>query len=225
MSIVPYVLQAGIMVVVAMGSIHMARKMPTPSKRHTPPTRYERLWDSSEIRPSKIFRADKAVALYKDTRSRYVTIEKQRKTGVPAAIIFCLHGRESTWSFNRHLHEGSSLRRRTRYVPKGRPRRGSPPFTFEESAEDALYILKDLENKKWDTVDSALTHIERYNGTGYLRYHPSVNSPYLWAGTSKYSRGKYVADGRFSKSAVDGQLGCVTILKRMEERGVDIGFR
>jgi lysozyme family protein len=211
-------------VLLASASIWEAKKPKTKPVRHTPPTRYETLWDSTEIHPRHLFRTDKAVALYKDTKRRYVTIQNQRKNGVPAPIIFCLHGRESTWSFSRHLHEGSSLRRRTKYIPKGRPRKGSPPFTFEESAEDALYILKSLNKKNWKTVDSALTQVERYNGTGYLRYHPNVNSPYLWAGTNHYTRGKYVADGRFSATAVDKQLGCCAILKRMQQRGIDVGF-
>jgi len=192
--------------------------------RHNPKTHYEKLWDTAEVRPSNVFRVDKAIALYQDTRSRYVKIQNMRKTGVPAAVIFCFHGRESTWNFRRHLHEGSPLTGRTRYVPKGRPRVGSPPFTFSESAEDALYTLKHLERKNWHTVDTALYNIEAYNGLGYKRYHKNVNSPYLWSGTNHYTRGKYVADGRFSSRAVDKQLGCCAILKRMQARGIAIGF-
>jgi len=205
----------------------MSRFIPTPPeppKRSVPPTRYERLWDSAEINPAQVFRIDKAIGIYLDNRSRYQAITDMRTGGVPAPIVFVFHGRESTWNFRKHLHEGSWLSGRTKWVPKGRPRRGSPPFSFEESAEDALYLLKDLESKNWTTVDSALNQIERYNGTGYLRYHPEVNSPYLWSGTNHYTRGKYVADGKFSRTAVDGQLGTVAILKRMADRGMETGF-
>lgn len=148
-----------------------------------------------------------------------------RKGGVPAPIVFTLHGRESTWNFKKHLHEGSPLTGRTKWVPKGRPKRGNPPYTFEESAEDALYLLKDLESVDWTSCDQALYNIEKYNGLGYLKYRP-INSPYLWAGCDNhYTKGKYVADGRYSSTAVDKQLGCATILKRMVERGISIGFR
>jgi len=178
-------------------------------------------WHRATIRSEWKSRIDHAVDRYLDNRARYVSVEQMRPApSVPARVIFVLHGRESTWSFGKHLHEGSSLRGRTRWVPKGRPRRGAPPFTWDESAEDALYLLKDMENWDWDDLDSMLQNIERFNGLGYQRYHKSVPSPYLWSGTSIYSRGKYVSDGRFSSMAVDKQIGCAAILKRMLERGI-----
>jgi len=198
---------------------------PTPPERHTPPTHYEKMWDNVKIRPAYVFRLDKAIAIYKDNASRYEKIEGMRKGGVPAQVISVLHMRESTWNFNCHLHEGSSLRHRTRDVPKGRPRKGSPPFTFEESAEDALYVLKDLEHVNWTDVHSVFKAIERFNGTGYLRYHKDVPSPYLYAGTYYYVRGKYTTDHGFSRNAVDKQLGCMAVLKRMEQRGMTLPFR
>jgi lysozyme family protein len=214
--------------VLASASIWEQREEPnpiTPPVRHNPPTHYEKMWDGAKIRPNVVFRLDKAIAIYEDNKHRYKAIEKLRKGGVPAQVISVLHMRESTWNFNRHLHEGSSLQRRTRYVPKGRPRKGRPPFTFEESAEDALYILKGLESVDWTDTQSVFKAIERYNGTGYLRYHKDVPSPYLYSGLYYYSRGKYVADGRFSHTAIDKQLGCMTVLKRMEQRHMKLPFR
>lgn len=179
----------------------------------------ETRWHRAELRPEWASRVNAAVRRYKDTRPRYAAIEGMRNPGVPARVIFVLHGRESTWSFKKHLHEGSPLTGRTRWVPKGRPRSGQPPFTFEESAEDALYKLKDMENWNWSTLESMLQNIETYNGLGYQRYHKDVPSPYLWSGTTIYTRGKYVADGRFSRLAVDKQIGCAAILKRMHQLG------
>jgi len=201
--------------------------------RHNPPTHHEKLWDSAEIKPSQVFRIDKAISIYVENKKRYKNIEKMRKGGVPAAIVFVLHGRESTWNWGKHLHEGSRLTGKTRWVPKGRPKH--PPanghtYTFEESAEDALYKLKDLESVDWSKCDNALYNIEKYNGLGYLRYRKHMNSPYLWAGTTHYNHkgspaGKYVADGKFSYHAVDKQLGTCSLLLRMVDRGIDIGFR
>lgn len=180
----------------------------------------ERLWQTVEIRPEWRGRADSAVDRYLRTKDRYTGIEQMRPDpSVPARVIFVIHGLESTWNFSRHLHEGSPLTGRTRWVPKGRPRRGSPPFTFEESAEDALYLLKDMENWDWSNMESLLQNIERYNGLGYQLYR-DINSPYLWSGTRHYTRGRYVADGRYSKIAVSKQLGAATVLKAMHERGV-----
>ena len=83
---------------------------------------------------------------------------------------------------------------------------------------------KDLENKvNWSECDDSLYNIEKYNGLGYLKYRP-INSPYLWSGTNHYTKGKYVADGKYSSTAIDKQLGTCAILKRMSDRGVSIGF-
>lgn len=181
----------------------------------------EQRWSKAQIRNSWMSRIDRAVDRYVRTRDRYVAIENMRPApSVPARVIFVLHGRESTWNFQKHLHEGSPLSGRTRWVPKGRPRRGSPPFTFEESAEDALYILKNMHKWDWATLEAMLQNIERYNGLGYQLYHKSVPSPYLWSGTTIYTRGKYVADGRFSRLAVDKQIGTAAILKRLNQRKI-----
>ena len=195
--------------------------------RHTPKTHHEKLWDSVEIKGSQVFRIDKVIGTYVQNKDRYVAIEKMRKGGVPSAIIFTLHGRESTWSFKKHLHEGSLLTSRTKWIPKGRPKappRNGKVYTFEESAEDALYKLKDLESIDWTKCDDALYNIEKYNGLGYLKYR-DINSPYLWSGTNHYTKGKYVADGKYSSTAVDKQLGTCSILKRMSQRNMYIGFK
>ena len=41
---------------------------------------------------------------------------------------------------------------------------------------------------------------------------PSLSTPYVYAGTSAYSQGKYVADGYFSPTAVDQQVGVIPLL-------------
>lgn len=193
------------------------RKAPRPPEPTAFPFQEER-WRAAEIRAAEIPRLDKAVARFRRTESRYRGIERQRPNGVPGEVVFALHGRESTWDFTRHLHEGSPLTRRTRNIPKGRPPVPDPPYTFEQSAEDALYVLKRLDHVNWRSLGDSLQAIEAYNGLGYQRYHPDVPSPYLWSGTSLYTRGKYVADGKFSPAAVDKQLGCAAILKRLEWR-------
>jgi len=203
-------------------------KTNTSPFRYVPAGHHEKLWDSAKINPSQVFRIDKSISIYLENKQKYVNIEKMRVGGVPSAIVFTLHGRESTWHFGKHLHEGSRLTGRTRYVPKGRPKaspKNGHTYTFEESAEDALYKLKDMESVNWSRCNDALYNIEKYNGLGYLRYHRDVNSPYLWSGTQHYRKGKYVADGRFSSTAIDKQLGTCALLLRMQSRGIKVGFR
>lgn len=167
-------------------------------------------------------RLDKAVALYTRTQGRYKAIERQRSNGVPAPILFCLHYRESDNNFRTHPHNGDPLNRRTYHVPAGRLPNKPPPYTFEESAEDAFYVVDRLQFTDWGNLESALDKTEAFNGLGYRRM--GKPSPYNWSGTNQYTRGKYYADGKYSPTLVDQQLGVAAILLRMEQRGIKLPF-
>lgn len=179
-------------------------------------------WNKAELNGKDLIRLDKEVARFNQNKDRYVKIEKMRPNGVPAPVIYCLHVRESGADFTKHLHNGNPLTKRTYDVPSGRPKTGSPPFDFFESAEDALYILKGYEKKDWSELSSVLDTIERWNGLGYRKFN--IPSPFLWNWTSIAKPGKYVADGVWSSTAIDKQPGCAAILKRMNERGVKLSF-
>ena len=94
---------------------------------------------------------------------------------------------------------------------------GTPPFTWETSAADALRY-DSLHTVRWSSLDATLYACERYNGLGYLRHHPQVPTPYLWSHTTLYTRGKYVADGKWSSTAVSAQTGIAAIWKRLEAK-------
>ena len=194
--------------------------VPPPEIPASAPTRYpfqEERWRVAVINSIDIIRLDKAVALFERERVRYVEIEDL--SGVPASVIFVIHGRESTWNFSRHLHNGDPLTARTKLVPAGRPKTGNPPFTFVESAVDALEY-DGMARKNWASLGDGLQALEAFNGLGYQK--KGRISPYLWAGTDLYVSGKYVRDGVYSATAVDKQLGVAAILKRMEERGLKV---
>jgi lysozyme family protein len=182
-------------------------------------------WNAAELQPKESIRLDNAVALYRRLAPRYHRIEVMRAHGVPAPVLFCLHYRESDNNFTRHLHEGSPLTHRTRDEPRGRllaPH--EPPFTFEQSAEDAYYVCErpPLDRIDWRDAQAALDKMESFNGYGYRSR--GIAAPYLWSGTNLYTRGKFIADHRFSATAIDAQLGCAAILKRMQARGVPVPF-
>jgi hypothetical protein len=110
------------------------------------------------------------------------------------------------------------LTARTVQVPAGRPIAGNPPFTWEESTEDALKYSKLDQVDEW-TLSRLLYELEGYNGWGYRLYHTHVKSPYLWSYSNNYVSGKYIADGTWSDTAVSQQSGAAVILRRLEERG------
>ena len=61
---------------------------------------------------------------------------------------------------------------------------------------------------------------ERYNGTGHLRFHPDVPTPYLWAAIDTVETpGKYIADGKWSATAKSSQIGIAAILLTLQDRG------
>ena len=123
---------------------------------------------------------------------------------------------ESSCNFHEHLHNGDPLTARTVQVPSaGRPKHGNPPFTFEQSAADALAIDGLTTWKDW-SVSGTLFIFERYNGFGY-RPH-GINSPYLWSFSNQYSKGKFTKDNVFDPAVPSGQAGTAVILKRMAAR-------
>ena len=175
---------------------------------------YARLWASMEIRPSKAADIEATASKIISRKTRYKAV--QDETGVPWFVVGVIHAMEGGCDFATHLHNGDSLARRTVQVPAGRPKAGTPPFSWKESACDALNMKSLGQIKDW-SAERICYELERYNGWGYRTYHASVLSPYLWSGTNHYSRGKYIADGKWSSSAVSGQSGAMAILKRMAE--------
>jgi len=146
-----------------------------------------------------------------NNKLRYVNVEME--TDVPWYVVACLHAMESNCNFEKHLHNGDSLLNKTVNHPSDRPE-SNPPFTWVESAIDAIEY-KGLD--KWYdwTIEGVLFKIEGYNGFGYRMYHSHVKSPYLWSGTNHYTCGKYIADGKWSETAVSKQIGAAIILREL----------
>lgn len=138
---------------------------------------------------------------------------------IPWYIIALIHYLECSSDFTKHLHNGDPLTGYTVRVPAKRPQVGHPPpFTWEESAVDAMEYKKFNKQQSW-SLPFILRTLERYNGVGYFKYKRG-NTPYLWSYSGHYTKGKYTADGKFSKEAVSAQAGAAVLMKRMEERGL-----
>lgn len=174
---------------------------------------YRRLFDTLEVRSARAAEVDRLVEQALALKPRYLSIGEP--LGVPWYFIAAVHLRESSYRVDRHLHNGDPLTGRTIQVPAGRPVAGDPPYTFEQSASDALTMKKLHTLKDW-SLPRLLHQLERYNGFGYRTR--GLLSPYLWSFSHHYLRGKFVADGKFDPAALDKQCGTATLLRRMAER-------
>lgn len=187
--------------------------------RLTPTLRdeYVTLFNTCSIRPDRSKDVKGIIDRVEQTEKRYQLVSDT--SGVPWHVVAVLHNMESSLRFDRHLHNGDLLSARTVHVPDGRPKNGTPPFTWEVSAADALGMQGLNGGTDW-SLAGTLFAIEKYNGLGYRLRHPEVLSPYLWAASEHYTSGKYVADGTWSETAKSSQCGAATLLRRLAELGV-----
>ena len=175
---------------------------------------YSDLFNRCKIAADKMTEVEEVVQRILQYQNRYASIAAQ--STVPWYVIAVIHNMECGLDFTKHLHNGDSLKRRTVNVPAGRPKTGQPPFTFEVSALDALECDGLTKWKDW-SIGGICYELEGFNGWGY-RAH-KINSPYLWSYSNLYTSGKYVADNKWSGTAVSSQCGAAVILRRMSDQG------
>jgi lysozyme family protein len=186
----------------------MATTLPLDKKDN-----YEKLFASCIIKEAKYFEIDGIVAKMVSNKARYQSVGDS--LNIPWFVIAIIHCMEGSLRFDTHLHNGDPLNKRTVQVPAGRPKTGNPPFTWEESAKDALTYDKLNSWKDWSTA-GILYKLELFNGLGY--YKQGINSPYLWSYSNHYSKGKYVQDGRYDPNAISKQCGAAVLLRRLSEQ-------
>jgi lysozyme family protein len=169
--------------------------------------------------PQPITRGSGDVAKIVANRQRYESVAQKFPNQLPWFVVALLHIMEAEGDFHCHLHNGDPLSARTVHVPKGRPN-GQPPFTWEDSAWDALMCdrFNLVPAERWADLAGILYQLESYNGWGYRPRH--VRTPYLWAGSNLEQPGKYVDDGVWSPHALSSQTGAAVLLKRMVGMGL-----
>ena len=175
---------------------------------------YSDLFNRCKIAADKMAEVEEVVQRILQYQNRYASIAAQ--STVPWYVIAVIHNMECGLDFTKHLHNGDSLKRRTVNVPAGRPKTGQPPFTFEVSALDALAYDKLTEWNDW-SIGGICYKLEGFNGWGYRAR--DINSPYLWSYSNVYTSGKYVADNKWSGTAVSRQCGAAVILRSMSDHG------
>lgn len=202
----------------------MAGRLADLAWRHGPPPKNHKeiamnnvdRWKAAKFTRSTLIEAQ--VAKIRASRSRYEAVAA--KTGVPWDVIAVIHYREISGNFAGVLHNGQKIigtGKKTTLVPKGR----GPFSTWEQAAIDALMNCHPYagKNKDW-SLAGTLEILERYNGLGYR--NKGVPSPYLWAGTDQYVKGKYVADGKYDPNHVDQQLGVAALLIALRAEGYGV---
>lgn len=184
------------------------KEMPILANSTTAIPVWKELWDTCIIdenaMPKVKYIADKMLA----NKSKYEEVEKL--TSVPWDVIAVIHNREASMDFAGVLHNGEKILgtgKKTKKVPKGR----GPFNAWTEAAVDALVMDGATKIKDW-SIENTFKFLERFNGLGYRR--TGEYSPYICAGTNHHDEtGKYVADGKFDRNAVEKQLGAMAILK------------
>lgn len=128
------------------------------------------------------------------------------------AFVGAIHYLEANRNWKCNLHNGERWDRVTRLVPRGK----GPFDSWEEAAIDALIELK--RDMKYGSLEEYLLIAEKHNGLGYL--YKNNASPYIFSGTNRWLKGKFVADGSYDPDATTGQVGLATILLVGEIIGV-----
>ncbi|MDJ0625381.1 MAG: hypothetical protein QNJ31_03335 [Candidatus Caenarcaniphilales bacterium] len=148
-------------------------------------------------------------SIYRENQSLYREVEQ--KTQIPSVLIAALHFRESKGNFRTYLHQGDPLGR----APVNHPTNIPTFHNWTDSAIHALGMKKSTQNKlgiNASTNDLSLLaeYAETYNGKGYE--NRGLVTPYVYSGTSVYSGGKFVADGKFNSSTIDKQVGILPLI-------------
>lgn len=178
-------------------------------------------WNDCHIPASKgpAFKIVADVLMKPQNRAQYQYVSDQLKNKgytIPWWFIAVAHYREAGFDqsnnprWDTYLGNGQPLNKKTTIVPAGR----GPFKTWEDGAIDALLNTPPYAAKNTDwSIGGALTKLEEYNGLGY--FSKGKSSPYIWAGTDQYVKGKYTSDGVYNPNYIDKQLGCAGILKFM----------
>lgn len=178
---------------------------------------YRKLFDTCVIRSENRSTVQWYVSKITDPARRKSYEQCFEETCVPWYAVAIIHGMECSFDFNSHLHNGDSLKAKTKQVPAGRPNPWLPPSDWVSSAVDALKYDKLHEQADW-SLPRMLYRWEGYNGwRSRLLY--KINTPYLWSFSNHYTKGKFVADNKWDPNAVSKQCGAAVMLKALVEGG------
>ena len=179
---------------------------------------YETWFQAVNVLPDHEAKVDWHVRQLRKYEGRYREVSPL-VNDVPWAMIGVIHAMECGFNFTGHLHNGDPLTSQTTRVPAGYPQTGTPPFSWEESARDALNKEGIDRVTDW-SLPRMLYLLEKYNGFGY-RYRQQP-TPYLWSFSNLYRKGKFVADHVYDPDTVSKQCGAAVMLKALLNQGIEL---
>jgi lysozyme family protein len=192
-------------------------------------------WDAMVLDPARLPGLRRDAARCVALKPLFLAIEAATKVPWWAAVTWFL--RESDLDLTKQFAQGDPLDSVSVNVPRGQgPYRDHPDdkvvaIDGEAVRLGAFYrsalvgLVDDAPNAaKWtDWSEGGYCTITiEFNGEGYENRGKA--SPYAFAGTNQYTRGKYVGDGRYDPNVVDTQPGCAAVLKCMIEIDPTIRF-
>jgi lysozyme family protein len=146
------------------------------------------------------------------TMNRILNIAKQ--VDVPPELFAGIWYREASFDPSKVLQNGDPIGQVTTHVPKG-----LLFHSFEESAVAAFNDFAPLKARldlHFSSTDKGAiaTFAEHYNGLGY-RTH-GLSSPYVFAGTTKYTGGLFTGDGQLDPKVKDQRVGVLVVADALQ---------
>lgn len=186
--------------------------------------KYQDLYNRMVFRNERMKDAEAAARLILKGKANYDRVSEKLGGKIPWYFIGITHYMECSCNFSRHLHNGDPLTKKTIRVPAGRPKadpwNGSgKPYTFIESAMDALTMKGFHVQQSWD-INLTLYRLEKYNGFGYIRR--GIYTPYLWSGTTHYTKGKFIKDGVYDSDAISSQIGAAVLIRLLTDKTLNV---
>ena len=196
-----------------------SRKVPSGTGAFKPnesrQERLVRLYESMKLK-TMVKQNESTVQWYKKKalqgRLRYQEVALE--FDMPWQVVAVVHALEASFDFSKNLMNGQPYDQKTTWVPKNY----GPWVDWHSAAIDA-FKLKKQQGKlpaEW-TLGSTLEFLLLFNGLGYER--KGLVSAYLWSFTNHYvaqGGSKYVADGKFDRSAVSMQVGAALLLNVLD---------
>src|SRR4051812_19093103 len=103
---------------------------------------YESHFHALIVKPEKLDEANKIIERIVRGRAQYEQVAATY--AVPWYVVAVIHQMECDGNFHCHLYNGDPLDRRTVKAPPGRPLTGTPPFTWDFAAVDALRYEREV---------------------------------------------------------------------------------